>query len=172
MSAIRGVGRHSGPPTGGVLRVRLLEPTRRAHLAVLVRHPFRVPTQVDREEHLLADLGAFHQHGVDHVGRRLLETGERGQLRDIVHVMQQKADIVEWCLVGGHGRASSGRDNSGADLLPWKLWPDRDVGKPQLRRDRHVLKTPARPYTLLEPFRRRARTSIRPRAPFPLESGP
>jgi len=38
-----------------------------------------------------------------------------------MHVLQQKADIIEWGLIGGHGRASSGRENSEGYRLDWKL---------------------------------------------------
>ena len=77
LPAVRRVGHDAGPSAGGVLRVGLLESGRRPHVAVHEVHALGVARLVDREEHLLADRRALGEHGVDHVGRGVLEARER-----------------------------------------------------------------------------------------------
>ncbi len=94
------------------------------HVAILPATTFRVTGLIERKEHGLADRGPFGQHGIDHVRRGFLEPRKRGQLRDVVHIVQQETDVVERGLVRGHERAGleervvagSKRNTTGCDL--------------------------------------------------------
>ena len=121
LATIRRISRHARPSPGRVLRVRLLKAGWRAHLPLFMVHPLRIAALIDREQHLLADLGAFGEDGVNHIGCGLLKPGDRGQLRHVMDVVQEKPDIVEGGFVGGHERVSSGRENSNQDGISWKL---------------------------------------------------
>ncbi len=102
LPAVIGIGGERGPAALAEQRVGRLEALGRAHRAVLVGAALLVAAAVQREEHFLGDLGAFLEHRLEHVGRRLLVSRQLRQLADIEQFLQHEAIFAQRRLVEGH----------------------------------------------------------------------
>ncbi len=98
-----GIAGHGRPAALGELLVGFLEALGRAHHAVLVVAAFLVAGAVQREQHVLAELGGFLDDGVDRVRRRVLVARQLGQARHVEHFVQNELDVLDRGLVDGHG---------------------------------------------------------------------
>ena len=86
----------------GELLVGFLEALGRAHHAVLVVAAFLVASAVQREQHVLAELGGFLDDGVDRVRRRFFVARQLGERRNVEHFVQNELDVFDRGLVDGH----------------------------------------------------------------------
>jgi hypothetical protein len=109
LAAEGGVGRQRGPAAFDELRVGLLEALGRGHgvRGAVERAAFLVAAQVERGQHLGAELAAFLEHGVDRVG---VEIGVRGValqfLGDVEQLVQHELHVAQRRVVLGHGNSS------------------------------------------------------------------
>ena len=98
-----GIAGDARPAALGELLVGFLEALGRAHDAVLVVAAFLVAGAVQREQHVLAELGGFLDDGVDRVGGRVLVARQLGELRDVDDFVQNELNVLDRGLVDGHG---------------------------------------------------------------------
>ncbi len=102
LATILGIAGDRGPAAFAERVVGLLEPLGRAHHAVLVGATFLVAAAIDREQHVLADLGGFLEDRRDRVGRGVLVARQLGEARDVEHLVQHELDVLHRRLVDGH----------------------------------------------------------------------
>ena len=102
LAAELGIAGDGGPAAFAEHVVGVLEALGRAHDAVLEAATFLVAAAVEREQHVLAELGRLLHDGVDGVGRGVLVARQLRELRDVEHLVQHELDILQRRLVDGH----------------------------------------------------------------------
>ena len=103
------VRRHGDAGPAGIDEglVGLLVALRCAHHAVLVVAAFLVRRAIERQQRVLAELGALLDHGVDHVGRGVLVAGQRGELAHVEQLVEHEAHVAKRRAIGLHHRLLS-----------------------------------------------------------------
>ena len=102
LAAVRGIGVEPDPAARRVGREGFLEAARRDDRAVLEAATLNIARIVEREDNLLADLGALIEDGVHDIAARVLESGKVAVVLDRQELVQDEADIAHRRLIGGH----------------------------------------------------------------------
>ena len=95
--------RDAHPAAVDELLVGLFKSLRRDHAAVVAPlAAFLVAAAVQGSEHFLAIFRGFAENGLDDVGRGVGKSGQIGIAVDVEHVVHQKQNVVDGCLVARH----------------------------------------------------------------------
>ena len=103
LAAVLGIAGHRRPAALAELVVGFLEALGRAHDAVLVGAALLVAGAIEREQHVLAELGRLLEDRLDGVGRGVLVARQLGEARDVEHFVEHEGDVLHRRLVDGHG---------------------------------------------------------------------
>ena len=98
------IGHQRAPAGLDELVIGRFEARGRRHAAIIgAGAAFDVARQVDRRQHLFAELAAFFEDGLDHIGRRIGKARQVGVFLKAANGIEDELAVLHGGAIGGHG---------------------------------------------------------------------